>query len=203
LEDAADPHYQSDALEENFDDNSNFDSKEDFADLCNGVSYGSNDEWMSGLELDDDEPTIFSLEPNNSNNTCRQVYTIIEETSEDLNSAGNPLVNPANLRRGSRYIASGTNKATITAREIFWLTAVEWTTIRAAINNTTNIPSNASRSVLMGYQYATSPKQATGASSKNDLSNGVLRLVHQACAELALATHLTPTQEGTQDVVPA
>jgi hypothetical protein len=59
---------------------------------------------MSGLELDDDEPTIFSSEPNNINNTCRQVYAINEETLEDLDSVRNPMVNPANLIRGSRYV---------------------------------------------------------------------------------------------------
>jgi hypothetical protein len=91
FEEAADLYYQSDALEENFDDSSNFDSKEDFVDLYDGVSYGSNDEWMLGLELDDKEPTIFSSEPNNSNNTCPQVYAIIEETSEDLDSTSNTL----------------------------------------------------------------------------------------------------------------
>jgi hypothetical protein len=154
FEDAADLYYQSDALEENFDDSSNFDSKEDFVDLYDGVSYGSNDEWMLGLELDDKEPTIFSSEPNNNNNnTCPQVYGIIEETSEDLDSTSNTLVNPSNLRRGSRYVASRTDEATITTREKVWLTTVEWTTIRVAVNRTTNIPSNASRSMLMGYQY--------------------------------------------------
>jgi hypothetical protein len=109
---------------------------------------------MPGLELEDDEPTIFSSEPNNNNNiTCRQVYTIIEETSEEHDSAGKPLVNPTNLRKGVRYVAPETDKACITAREKVWLTTVQWTTIRAAISGTTNIPSDASRSMLMGYQY--------------------------------------------------
>jgi hypothetical protein len=110
---------------------------------------------MPGLELEDDEPTIFSSEPNNNNNiTCRQVYTIIEETSEEHDSAGKPLVNPTNLRKGVRYVAPETDKACITAREKVWLTIVQWMTIRAAISGTTNIPSDASRSMLMGYQYA-------------------------------------------------
>jgi hypothetical protein len=69
FEDAADLHYQSDTSEKNFDGSCNFNSKEDFADLYDSVSYGSDDEWMSSLELDADEPAIFSSKPNNSNNT--------------------------------------------------------------------------------------------------------------------------------------
>jgi hypothetical protein len=48
---------------------------------------------MSDLELQDDNPTILSLELNNNNTTRHQVYVVImEESSEDLDSAGNPLV---------------------------------------------------------------------------------------------------------------
>jgi hypothetical protein len=84
FKDATDMQFQSAASEESFDNSSNFDSEEDFVDIYDGISYGSNDKWMSSLELDDDEPTIFSSEPNYSNSTCRQVYAIIKETSEDL-----------------------------------------------------------------------------------------------------------------------
>jgi hypothetical protein len=39
-------------------------SEEDFTNCYGSVSYSSKDEWVSGLELYDDEPTIFSSEPN-------------------------------------------------------------------------------------------------------------------------------------------
>jgi hypothetical protein len=82
------------------------------------------------------------------------VYTIIKETSEDLDSAGNPLVNLANLKRGSKYVAPGTDKATIAASEKVQLTTATWMTIRATVNGMAVIPSDVSRKVLMGYQYA-------------------------------------------------
>jgi hypothetical protein len=108
---------------------------------------------MLGMELQDDEMMSFSSEPNYGGSIHHQVYTVIEETSEDLDSAGNPLVNLANLKRGSKYVAPRTDKATIAAREKVWLTAATWTTMRAAVNGMAVIPSDASRKVLMGYQY--------------------------------------------------
>jgi hypothetical protein len=58
--DVSDLPSQIGGSENNFDYNSNFDTKEDFTDLYKGVSHSSEDEWMSGLELQDDEPAIFS-----------------------------------------------------------------------------------------------------------------------------------------------
>jgi hypothetical protein len=55
---------------------------DDTSDLPDGYSCGSNDDWMSGLDLKDEEPSIFSLEPNYSNGTYRGVYDIIKETSK-------------------------------------------------------------------------------------------------------------------------
>jgi hypothetical protein len=129
--DTTDLHYQSVTSEESFDYNNNFDSEVDFVDLYDGVSYGSDDEWMSGLELDDDEPTILSSQPDSSNDTCRHA---------------------SNLKRGYKYVEHGIEEATINARVKIWLTATEWTTIRVVVNGTSNIPSDASRNVLMGYQ---------------------------------------------------
>jgi hypothetical protein len=53
--------------------------------------------WTLGLELHDDEPTIFSSEPNYDISTSHQVYAIIKETSEELDDDGNPMVNLLNL----------------------------------------------------------------------------------------------------------
>jgi hypothetical protein len=86
LEDTSDLSRQSGRSEENYDCISNY-SEEDFTDLYNGVSHDSEDEWTSGLELHDDDPTIFSSERNYDINTSHQVCAIIKETLEDLNSA--------------------------------------------------------------------------------------------------------------------
>jgi hypothetical protein len=72
---------------------------------------------MSGLKLHDDDPTIFPSELDNGSSACHQVYAIIQETSEELDSAGNPLVNPEDLTKGSKYVAPGTEEVTVLARE--------------------------------------------------------------------------------------
>jgi hypothetical protein len=53
--------------EENSDNISNY-SEEDFTACYGSDSYNSEDEWMSGLDIYDDEPTIFSSEANNKIN---------------------------------------------------------------------------------------------------------------------------------------
>jgi hypothetical protein len=71
FKDESDLPCQIGGSKENLDCNSYFNSEEDLTALYDGVSYRSEEEWMSGLELEDDEPTIFSSKPNYSNNTCR------------------------------------------------------------------------------------------------------------------------------------
>jgi hypothetical protein len=62
---------------------------------------------MSGLELYDDEPTIFSSDANHNISNQHQVYAILEETSEEFDDDNNPIINPKNMRRGAKYMAEG------------------------------------------------------------------------------------------------
>jgi hypothetical protein len=66
------------------------------------------------LALQDEDPIITSLELKKSINFIwHQVYAVISlATSEDFDSTGNPLVNPENLTRGSKYQAPGTEGRT-------------------------------------------------------------------------------------------
>jgi hypothetical protein len=82
-------------------------SKEDFTTCYGVVSYSSGDEWTSGLELHDNEHTIFSLGASYSISNQHPVYVIIDETSEELNKNNNPVINPQNLGRGSKHRAEG------------------------------------------------------------------------------------------------
>jgi hypothetical protein len=102
--------------EEKSDNISNY-SKEDFTARYGSVSYSFEDEWMSGLELYDDEPRIFSLEPSSNISDHHQVYTILEETSEEFVADNNPVINPPNLRRGAKHVGEGETKATIATKE--------------------------------------------------------------------------------------
>jgi hypothetical protein len=79
---------------------------------------------------------------------------IINETSEELDESNNLVINPQNLGRGAKYRGEGDTYETIAARVIVRLSAAKWETIKQAINHGGVLPSDASRNVLMGYQYA-------------------------------------------------
>jgi hypothetical protein len=123
-----------------------FDFKEEFADLYDGVSYASKEEWMSSLALQDNDLIITSSELDNNNTVCHQVYVVITlASSEDLDSIGNPLVNPENITSGARYQASGTGERTTddtstTAQQVVWLTQAEWAIIRVDVDGTVILP---------------------------------------------------------------
>jgi hypothetical protein len=68
------------------------------------VSPTPEDEWVLVLELYNDELTIFSSEPNHNNSNRHQVYAILEETPEELDTDNNPVINPLNLRRGAKHM---------------------------------------------------------------------------------------------------
>jgi hypothetical protein len=128
--------------------------EEDYTARYGNVSYSSEDEWMPGLELYDDEPTVFSSGASHNISNQHQVYVIIGETSKEFNDNNNPIINPQNLDRRAKYIDDGETEATVAARVTVWLTPTEWETIKAAINHDGVLPLDSSRNILMGYQYA-------------------------------------------------
>jgi hypothetical protein len=101
-------------------------SEGEFTARYGDVSYSSEDEWMSGLELHNDEQTILSSDANHCISNQHQVYAIINETSEEFDDDNSPLINPQNIQQGAKYMADGETKATGAARVKVWLTAVEW-----------------------------------------------------------------------------
>jgi hypothetical protein len=54
-----------------------------------------------------DKPTIFSLHANRNTSNEHQVYTILEETSEEFKDDNNPIINQQNIKRGAKYMAEG------------------------------------------------------------------------------------------------
>jgi hypothetical protein len=99
------------------DGNSSNYSKEDFMICYGNISNESEDTSKSGLELYDDEQTIFSLGSNRDIHSQHQVYAIIDDTSQEFDDNNNPIINPANVlcsrepRRGSpAYRQSGSSK---------------------------------------------------------------------------------------------
>jgi hypothetical protein len=66
---------------------------------------------MSGLELHDDEPTIFSSEPNHNYINHYQVYAILKETSEELDPDDNPPDQPAKSQEGLKVCSRRRNQS--------------------------------------------------------------------------------------------
>jgi hypothetical protein len=139
--------------EGNFDSISNY-SKEDFTARYGNVSYISEDEWMSGLELYDNEQTIFSSDANHCISNQHQVYVVIDKTSKEFDDNNNPVINLQNLGRCAKYRAKGYIDETIPTRVTVRLSAAEWETIKQAVNHGGVLPQDASRNILMGYRYA-------------------------------------------------
>jgi hypothetical protein len=82
------------------------------------------------------------------------VFAIIGENSEEFDDNNNPILNPANVNRGANRMAEGDIADSFTTREKVRLTADEWKTIKAAVDNGAAIPIDARKEVLLGYHYA-------------------------------------------------
>jgi hypothetical protein len=80
----------------------NFDLMVQLEDLTishNDTSDKSTDTWKTGLELHEDENSIFSSFDSKFDNRY-QVLAIIEDNSEEIDENNNPVLNPANINRG-------------------------------------------------------------------------------------------------------
>jgi hypothetical protein len=76
--------------------------------ICyDNISNHSKYTWKSGLELHDDERTIFSSGSNRDVHSQYQVYAIIDDTSEEFDGKNNPIINPTNVKRGANHMEEG------------------------------------------------------------------------------------------------
>jgi hypothetical protein len=105
----------SDYQDMSSDGNSKNYSKEDFMICYGNISNDSKNKWKSGLELYDDEQSIFSSGSNRDIHS-QQVYAIIDDTSEEFNGNNNPIINSANVRRGANHMEEGYTAESITSR---------------------------------------------------------------------------------------
>jgi hypothetical protein len=111
--------------------------------ICYGnVSDKSTYTWKTGLELYDDEQTFFSGSSSGFNHQY-QVIAIIDDNSEEPDGNNNPIINPANDKRGANHMAEGDTAKYVAAGVMVQLTVAEWKTIRAAVNNGVAIPIDA------------------------------------------------------------
>jgi hypothetical protein len=70
------------------------------------TSDKSTDTWKTGLELHEDESSIFSSFDSKFDNRY-QVLAITEDNSEELDENNNPVLNPANINRGANHLVEG------------------------------------------------------------------------------------------------
>jgi hypothetical protein len=114
---------------------------------CDSIAGKSTNTWKIGLELHEDDQTIFSSSSSKSNHQY-QVFAIIGDNSEEFNDNNNPILNLANITIGANHLAEGDTTDSLTTRAKVRLTADEWKTIKAAVDNGAAIPIDASKEVL-------------------------------------------------------
>jgi hypothetical protein len=134
----------------------NFDLEVKLEDLIiyhDDNSDQSIDSWKMGLELSEDDNSIFSSHNSKLDNRY-QILAIAEDNSEELDDNNNPVLNPANINRGANHLAEGETANSLAMRVKVRLSEDEWRTINTAVEHGTPIPANSSQNMLLGYHCA-------------------------------------------------
>jgi hypothetical protein len=113
----------------------------------------STDTWKTGLELHEDENSIFSNLDSKFDNRY-QVFTITKDNSQEFDKNNNPVLNPANINRGANHLVEEETADSLVNREKIRLSVDEWKIINTAVEHCTPIPNNPSKNMLFGYNYA-------------------------------------------------
>jgi hypothetical protein len=79
------------------------------------ISDQSIDSWKIGLELSEDDNSIFSSQNSKLDNRY-QILAIAEDNSEELSDNNNPVLNPANINRGANHLAEGETADSLATR---------------------------------------------------------------------------------------
>jgi hypothetical protein len=140
----------------------------DFMVCYGSISNKSTDTWKIGLELHEDDQTIFSSFSSKFDNQY-QILAIIGDDSEEFDDNNNPVLNPANITRGANCPLEGDTVESLTTRANIRLSADEWNTIKAAIEHGATIPVDASKEVLQGYHYALHQQARQLAKEKSEI----------------------------------
>jgi hypothetical protein len=89
---------------------------EDLAICHDDTSEKSTDTWKTGLELSEDDDSIFSSFNRKLDNRY-QVLAIVGDNSEELDKNNNLVLNPANINRGANHLAEGETADSLATRE--------------------------------------------------------------------------------------
>jgi hypothetical protein len=134
----------------------NFDLEVQLKDLMichDDTSDKLTDTWKTGLELHEDDSSIFSSFDRKFDNRY-QVLAITGDNSEELDKNNNPVLNPANINSGANHLTEGETADSLANRGKVRLSVDEWRTIKTAVEHCTPIPNNANKNMLLGYHYA-------------------------------------------------
>jgi hypothetical protein len=88
---------------------------EDLMIYHDDISDQSTDTWKTGLELSEDDNSIFSSYNGKLDNRC-QILAITEDNLEELDDNNNPVLNPANINRGANHLVEGETADSLTTR---------------------------------------------------------------------------------------
>jgi hypothetical protein len=97
----------------------NFDLGDQLEDLIiyhGDASDKSTDTWETGLELHEDDDSIFSSFNSKFDNRY-QVLAIVGDNSEEFDENNNPVLNLANINREANHLAEGETADSLASRE--------------------------------------------------------------------------------------
>jgi hypothetical protein len=140
-------------LDETMDNLDLGDQLEDLMICHDDASDKSTDTWKTGLELHEDDESIFSSFNSKFDNRY-QVLAIAGDNSEELDENNSPILNPANINRGANHLAEGETAYSLASREKVRLSAEEWRIIKTVVEHGMPIRTDASKNMLLGYHYA-------------------------------------------------
>jgi hypothetical protein len=126
---------------------------EDLMICHDDTSDQSADTWKTGLELSEEDNSIFSSQNSKLDNRY-QILAITGDNSKELDDNNNLVLNPANINRGANHLAEGETAVSLATRVKVRLSADEWRAIRTAVEHGTLIPTNSIQNMLLGYHYA-------------------------------------------------
>jgi hypothetical protein len=157
----------------------------------------STDTWKTGLELHEDDETIFSSFDSKFDNRY-QVLAIVGDNSKEFDENNNPVLNPANVNRGANHLAEGETTDSLASREKVRLSVEEWKIIKTAVEHSVPIPTDASKNMILGYHYALRQQSKQLARERSEIQKGKIQPLQQAQLFIKLvATHHTRTAKGT------
>jgi hypothetical protein len=119
----------------------NFDLEVQLEDLTiyhDDTSDQSTDTRKTGLELSEDDNSIFSSHNSKLDNRY-QILAITGDNSEELDNNNNLVLNPANINRGANHLAEGETADSLATRVKVRLSEDEWRTINRAVEHGTPI----------------------------------------------------------------